>query len=166
MTDKVQLPDYREMSPAVAERFRAIDAREVVLKVENVNKTFKGDDKPPVLGDISFEVRRREFVSIIGASGCGKSTLIRCIGGLETPTSGRILCKGEPVTGPGGDRGMVFQDYSLFPWLTVKKNIMFGPMMRGEGRDTSEDEARRWLEMVGLTSHANAYPHQLSGGMR
>lgn len=166
MSDRIQLPDYREMSPAVAERFRAIEAREVVLEVEGVKKTFEGDSKPPVLGDIGFTVRRREFVSIIGTSGCGKSTLIRCIGGLETPDSGRITCKGEPVTGPGGDRGMVFQDYSLFPWLTVKRNIMFGPRMRGDGYDASEDEARSWLEMVGLTGHADAYPHQLSGGMR
>jgi NitT/TauT family transport system ATP-binding protein len=166
MTEKVQLPDYREMSPAVAERFRAIESRETVLQVRNVGKSFPGDAKPPVLGDIGFEVRRREFVSIIGTSGCGKSTLLRCIGGLEAPTSGEILCKGVPVTGPGGDRGMVFQDYSLFPWLTVKRNIMFGPMMRGDGRGASEDEARSWLEMVGLASHADAYPHQLSGGMR
>ncbi len=167
MEAALQLPDYRDLSPGVAERFRAIEAREVVLEVEHLRKEFPGTPgSPPVLGDISFKVHRREFVCVIGASGCGKSTLLRILGGLETHDGGMVKVKGSPVDWPGADRGMVFQDYTLFPWLTVQKNVMFGPRMRGQGSATSEEEARQWLEMVGLGAQANAYPHQLSGGMK
>jgi NitT/TauT family transport system ATP-binding protein len=164
----LSLPDYRDLSPAGLARFQAIGAREVVLEVEHLHKDFPGGKAgvAPVLGDISFRVHRREFICIIGASGCGKSTLLRILGGLETHDGGIVKVKGRPVDGPGADRGMVFQDYTLFPWLSVKKNVMFGPRMRGIGAATSAEEARQWLEMVGLGSHADAYPHQLSGGMK
>jgi NitT/TauT family transport system ATP-binding protein len=164
----LSLPDYRDLSPAGVERFKAIEARDVVLEVDHLHKDFPGakTGAAPVLGDISFRVHRREFICIIGASGCGKSTLLRILGGLETHDGGTVKVKGKPVNGPGADRGMVFQDYTLFPWLTVKKNVMFGPRMRGIGATTSAEEARQWLEMVGLGSHADAYPHQLSGGMK
>ncbi len=103
---------------------------------------------------------------MIGPSGCGKSTLIRILAGLERQTSGSVLLDGKPVEGPGADRGMVFQGYTLFPWLTVKKNVMFGLKMNGHSSMHAEREALQWLDLVGLTKFANAYPHQLSGGMK
>jgi NitT/TauT family transport system ATP-binding protein len=102
----------------------------------------------------------------VGPSGCGKSTLVRTLAGLEKHNSGEILLDGKPIKGPGQDRGMVFQGYSLFPWLTVKKNVMFGPEMNGATHNDAERDALLWLELVGLEKFANAYPHELSGGMR
>jgi NitT/TauT family transport system ATP-binding protein len=159
----MSLPDYREQTPEVAARFARIREREVILEVRNLTKTF-GENTP--LDRISLEIRRREFLCVLGASGCGKSTLIRILAGLETPTSGEILLDGKAVSGPGPDRGMVFQGYTLFPWLTVKKNVMFGLKMSGRSSFDSESEAREWIAMVGLSKFENAYPHELSGGMK
>jgi NitT/TauT family transport system ATP-binding protein len=103
---------------------------------------------------------------VIGASGCGKSTLIRILAGLDFPSDGRVLIDAAAVHGPGSDRGMVFQGYTLFPWLTVRKNVMFGLEMKGIGRTKADADARFWIEMVGLTKFCDAYPHQLSGGMK
>jgi NitT/TauT family transport system ATP-binding protein len=118
------------------------------------------------LSGIQFDVHRREFISVIGPSGCGKSTLIRIVAGLETPTSGSIRIDGNPVDGPGADRGMVFQGYTLFPWLSVKRNVMFGPKMKGMKKALAERKALEWLDLVGLADFANHYPAQLSGGMK
>jgi NitT/TauT family transport system ATP-binding protein len=118
------------------------------------------------LSDISFTTHRREFLSIVGSSGCGKSTLIRILAGLEEQTSGDVLLDGQPVCGPGSDRGMVFQSYTLFPWLTVKKNVMFGLEINKYGPVESERQALQWLQLVGLEKFADSYPHQLSGGMK
>jgi NitT/TauT family transport system ATP-binding protein len=162
-----ELPNYLEQSPAVAERFERIYQRDVILEVKKLSKRFttaQGDIE--ALRDINFKVHRREFVCVIGPSGCGKSTLIRILAGLETHSEGDVLLDGQPVTGPGRDRGMVFQGYSLFPWLSVKRNVMFGPEMSGHSRGAAESHARQWLELVGLSKFADAYPHQLSGGMR
>jgi len=104
--------------------------------------------------------------AILGASGCGKSTLVRLLAGLEQPTSGELLLDGKEVDGPGADRGMVFQGYTLFPWLTVKDNVMFGPRMKGMSREAAREEAEQWLSLVSLESFAHSYPHQLSGGMK
>ncbi len=104
---------------------------------------------------------------MVGPSGCGKSTLVRILAGLEEHTGGDVLLQGKPVTGPGSDRGMVFQGYTLFPWLTVKRNVMFG--LEGEqchGKLESDREAMQWLQLIGLEKFADAYPHQLSGGMK
>jgi NitT/TauT family transport system ATP-binding protein len=114
------------------------------------------------LRGIDFSVHRREFVCVIGPSGCGKSTLIRILAGLETHSCGEVLLDGRPVAGPGRDRGMVFQGYSLFPWLTVKRNVMFGPEMSGFSRSVAEAQALQWLDLIGLSGFADAYPHQLS----
>jgi NitT/TauT family transport system ATP-binding protein len=103
---------------------------------------------------------------VIGPSGCGKSTLIRLLAGLDEPTAGQVLLDGKPVAGPGPDRGMVFQGYTLFPWLTVKKNVMFGLRCKGWSDQRAESEARQWIEMVGLRRFEDAYPSQLSGGMK
>jgi NitT/TauT family transport system ATP-binding protein len=156
--------DYREQSEAVAARFRKLKERPVVLEVKDLGKTFGGTT---ALREVSFEVRRREFLCVVGASGCGKSTLARILAGLEQPTSGAMLLDGAPACeGPGADRGMVFQGYTLFPWLTVRRNIMFGPRMAGLGRLAAEAEADQWISLVGLSAFADAYPHELSGGMK
>jgi NitT/TauT family transport system ATP-binding protein len=119
-----------------------------------------------VLDDISFGVRRREFLSIIGPSGCGKSTLIRIAAGLETATRGEFRLDGKIVRGTGAERGMVFQKYSLFPWLSVKKNVMFGLESTGRDSDEAEEIAEQWLEIVGLEKYGEYFPKQLSGGMQ
>ena len=158
---------YLDQSLAVAERFTRIYQREKVLQVEHLSKSFDtAQGRTEALRDVSFTVHRREFVCIVGASGCGKSTLVRMLAGLDFPSQGRMLLDGQPVTGPGHDRGMVFQGYSLFPWLTVLRNVMFGPEMSGTGHDEAQARAHEWLALVGLQKFANAYPHQLSGGMR
>ena len=154
---------YRNQSEAVAERFRKIKQRPVVLEVKDLTKRF-GDTL--ALDNVSFEVHRREVVCVVGASGCGKSTLVRLLAGLEQPTSGQLLLDGKEVDGPGADRGMVFQGYTLFPWLTIKENVMFGPKMKGMSREAAREEADQWLSLVSLESFAESYPHQLSGGMK
>ncbi|QOV90834.1 ABC transporter ATP-binding protein [Humisphaera borealis] len=167
MLQQLDLPSYKEKEPAVAERFERIYARPVVLEARSVSRQFESARGPvDALRDINFNVHRREFITVIGPSGCGKSTLIRILAGLDHPTSGQILLDGKPVSGPGPDRGMVFQGYTLFPWLTVKKNVMFGPISKGLGPTRAEQDAMQWIQMVGLEKFADHYPHQLSGGMR
>ncbi len=163
----IHLPSYTEQSELVKKRFDKLKQRPKVLEVKSASRVFstpKGDVH--ALDNISFNVHRREFISVIGQSGCGKSTLIRILAGLESVTSGQVLLDGKQIDGPGPDRGMVFQGYTLFPWLTVKKNVMFGMKMRGESGTSAESEAMQWLDIVGLTRFANAYPHELSGGMK
>ena len=167
MSDKINLPSYLEQSTAVRERFDRLKAREVILEVKHLSKTYKTAKGDVIaLKNINFKTHRRELVCIIGPSGCGKSTLIRILAGLDSHTSGDVLLDNKPVTGPGRDRGMVFQGYTLFPWLTVKKNIMFGLEMNNIGAEEAAREATLWLELVGLEKFANAYPHELSGGMK
>jgi NitT/TauT family transport system ATP-binding protein len=156
---------YLDQSEAVRARFAKIRQRDVILEVRDLGKRFRSPQgEVDALRGINFNVHRREFICVIGPSGCGKSTLARILAGLDHHTSGEALLDGKPITGPGQDRGMVFQGYSLFPWLTVKKNVMFGPLMNGRG--DAESDALLWLELVGLEKFADAYPHQLSGGMR
>ena len=166
-SDTSGLPDYRLQAPAVAERFRRLKERPVVLEVDRLGREFPGEHGMiTALREVSFRVHRREFVCVIGPSGCGKSTLIRMVAGLDHPTSGRMLLDGREVTGPGPDRGMVFQGYTLFPWLTVTQNVMFGLEMQGVDRTSAESRAREWIDLVGLGRFATAYPAQLSGGMK
>jgi NitT/TauT family transport system ATP-binding protein len=163
----IQLPSYLHQSAAVKARFDKLKQREVILEVRNLGKHFDAQQgQVTALRDINFKTHRREFVCVIGPSGCGKSTLIRILAGLESPSSGEVLLDNKPVTEPGPDRGMVFQGYTLFPWLTVKRNVMFGLEMQGLNRVTAESEAMNWIELVGLEKFADAYPHQLSGGMK
>ncbi len=162
-----ELPSYLDQSPKVRERFERLKQRPVILQVEGLGKTFESPQgKVTALNNINFKTHRREFVCVIGPSGCGKSTLIRILAGLEEQTSGEVLLDGKSVHGPGPDRGMVFQGYTLFPWLTVKKNVMFGLERSGKDRNTAEEEARSWIDLVGLSKFENSYPHQLSGGMK
>jgi NitT/TauT family transport system ATP-binding protein len=159
---KPPLPD-----DASRERLDRMKGRESVLEVRDLGKTFESAQGPvEALRGVSFSVHRREFLCVVGASGCGKSTLIRILAGLEEKTSGEVLVDGHPVDGPGRDRGMVFQGYTLFPWLTVLRNVAFGLEMGGSGRSTAETDAGEWIELVGLKGFEEKYPHQLSGGMK
>ena len=163
----LQLPDYREQSPEVSARFAVLYSRPVVLDLQKVGKTFTvGKHAENVLEVIDLQVHHREFLSIIGPSGCGKSTLARIVAGLDGASRGVVLLEGKPVEGPGPDRGMVFQSYSLFPWQTVLANVMFPLVLQGHGRSVAEAEARTWVDIVGLGRYENHYPCQLSGGMK
>jgi NitT/TauT family transport system ATP-binding protein len=158
---------YLNQTPEVRSRFDRLKSREVLLTVGKLGKIFRSKSGATVaLDDINFVTHRREFLCIVGPSGCGKSTLIRILAGLEDQTSGEVLLGGKPVKGPGKDRGMVFQAYTLFPWLTVKKNVMFGLETNGTSRFEAEEQALQWLGLIGLEKFAEAYPHQLSGGMK
>jgi NitT/TauT family transport system ATP-binding protein len=169
MNTTLELPPYTEQAPAVAERFRQLKTRPVILEVRDLVKEFRSPAGTTVraLDRISFHTHRREILCVIGPSGCGKSTLARVLAGLDPSTSGQVLLDGKPVSGPGPDRGMVFQGYTLFPWLTVLKNVMFGLQLpAGASSDSAERQAREWIQLVGLARFADAYPHQLSGGMK
>ena len=159
--------DFKIQSPETAARFARIYQREVILSVQELKKSFlKNDAERVVFDHLSFDVHRREFITIIGPSGCGKSTFIRIAAGLDEASGGTILLSGQPVTGPGPDRGMVFQGYTLFPWLSVKRNVMFGLRMKGVSDVAAEALARQWIAMVGLEKFEESYPHELSGGMK
>jgi NitT/TauT family transport system ATP-binding protein len=135
-----------------------------LLQAINAGKIYQGGIE--ALRNANLTIAPGEFVCLIGASGCGKSTLLRMIAGFETITSGQILTRGRPIAGPGPDRGMVFQDYGLFPWLTIRKNIAFGPIARGKPKHEAIATADRFVSMMGLERFADSYPHQLSGGMK
>jgi ABC-type nitrate/sulfonate/bicarbonate transport system ATPase subunit len=135
--------------------------------IRGVTKRFAADDGDvEALARIDVAIDEGQFVCLIGASGCGKSTLLRIIAGFEEPTTGDVAIAGKPITGPGSDRGMVFQDYALFPWLTVRQNIGFGPRQRQLPRREVEEIADQLVKLVGLERSANRYPSQLSGGMK
>jgi NitT/TauT family transport system ATP-binding protein len=136
---------------------------EPILRVEALGKRYGAVE---ALRGADLRVERGEFICLLGASGCGKSTLLRIVAGFETPSAGRVIVSGRQVTGPGPNRGMVFQDYGLFPWLTVRENVGFGPRARGLPRAEVARTADRFVATVGLQRFADAYPHQLSGGMK
>jgi NitT/TauT family transport system ATP-binding protein len=165
--DQLQLPSYLHQTPEVAKYLADLKSRRVVMAIDRVSREFDtGRGKFLALSNINHVVRARELTCVIGPSGCGKSTLIRILAGLEHTTSGAVMIDGLPVRGPGADRGMVFQNYTLFPWLTVKKNVMFGLKMKGVSASRMEEAAHRWLDVVGLTQFAESYPSELSGGMK
>ena len=138
-----------------------------ILTVRGVTKRFAvGDGEVEALAPVDLTIHRGEFVCMIGASGCGKSTLLRIIAGFEEPTTGDVAIDGKAITGPGSDRGMVFQDYALFPWMTVRENISFGPRQRQLPREEIERTTDEFIKMVGLERFADRYPNQLSGGMK
>jgi len=141
--------------------------RQTRLAIRGATKRFTaGDDEIEALARVDLTIAEGEFVCLIGASGCGKSTLLRIIAGFEEPTTGEVLVNGKPIAGPGSDRGMVFQDYALFPWMTVRQNIGFGPRQRSLPRARVEEIADEFLRLVGLERFADRYPSQLSGGMK
>lgn len=137
------------------------------LEVCNLSKNFKSQGKQlTVLQDINLKVYKSDFVCVVGASGCGKSTLLNIIAGLMQPSSGEVRVDNEVVLGPGPDRGMVFQGYTLYPWLTVSENVGFGSKLRRLSSSERKQRIAYFLEIVGLTRFAKAYPNQLSGGMK
>jgi NitT/TauT family transport system ATP-binding protein len=137
------------------------------LSIERVSKVFEGRSSDvAALEDVSIDVSPGEFLVIVGPSGCGKSTLLDLLAGLSAPTSGRLLVDGAPITGPGPDRGVVFQQYALLPWRTALRNIEFGLEGKGLTRRVRTATARTYLDIVGLSGFADRYPHELSGGMR
>jgi NitT/TauT family transport system ATP-binding protein len=140
-----------------------------ILVANDVSKTYFDTvekDNVVALQGLSLSVRANEFVSVIGPSGCGKSTFLRIVAGLDKPTSGEILVSGNKVTGPGADRGMVFQEYALLPWKTTEANIEFGLRLKGMDKAERQQITQRFVDLVGLTGFEKKYPHQLSGGMR
>jgi NitT/TauT family transport system ATP-binding protein len=137
------------------------------IQVEAVSRAFAaGGAETPALVDVDLDVAGREFICLLGPSGCGKSTLLNIVAGFLRPSAGRVLVDGAPVTGPGADRGVVFQEYALFPWLTVEGNVEFGPRLRGMPAAARRRVVGRYLELVGLAPHAQKFPAQLSGGMK
>ncbi|WP_422393047.1 ABC transporter ATP-binding protein [Neomoorella humiferrea] len=133
----------------------------------NLSRVFNiKRQKITALDNVSLEVKEGEFVTILGPSGCGKSTLLRIIAGLAEATSGQVYKDGRLVQGPGADRGMVFQSYTLFPWLTVRQNIEFGLTLKGMAEARRREIVDHYLEIIGLTPFADAYPKNLSGGMK
>jgi NitT/TauT family transport system ATP-binding protein len=144
-------------------------AAAVRIAFEHVSVEFQTGSGPlRVVDDVSYDIRDREFVSVIGPSGCGKTTMLNIVAGFVRPSAGRVVLDGEPVSGPGPDRGVIFQEYGVFPWLTVKENIAFGLRLKANRVGEQEREAicRRYMGLMGLTDFADAWPKTLSGGMR
>ena len=140
---------------------------DVQISIRNLGKTYVTDDSETVaIQDFNLDVKRGELIAVVGPSGCGKTTLLRMIAGLMEPTSGQILIDGIECKGPGPNRGMVFQDYALFPWRSVRKNVEFGLEIAGMEKDARHAKSDELLRMVGLESFADARIHELSGGMK
>ena len=149
------------MEPAVAER--------PIIVARGVSKVFHNSERktPTVaLQDISLDVERNRFVALLGPSGCGKTTILNIIAGFESPTTGKVEMDGAEIAGPGPDRGVIFQQPNLFPWLTVLDNVLFGPQVRGEDRAEALDRAHAIIDLVGLRDFASHFPYQISGGMQ
>jgi NitT/TauT family transport system ATP-binding protein len=139
------------------------------LQIESLHKTYTDSysgDEVVAIGDVSFDVAEGEFVSVLGPSGCGKTTVLNIAAGFVEQTGGTVTVAGKPVSGPGPDRGVVFQNHALFPWKTVLGNVTFGLRMRGVGRAEREATAAEYLRLVGLAGFEQRYPHELSGGMQ
>ena len=147
--------------------FEHIYTRPVMLETKQLTQIFQhGTSERTVLNQIDLRIHKREFVCVIGPSGCGKSTLSRVVAGLDDYHSGEVLIEGQKIKGPSSERGMVFQGYTLFPWKTVKENVMFGPLMKGISQTRAEEMAREWISIIGLEKYENQFPHELSGGMK
>lgn len=137
------------------------------ISVQGITKTFDlGGEQFVALDNVSLDIADNEFVTVVGPSGCGKSTLMNLLAGLDQPTSGKAVVDGKVVTGPGPDRGVIFQQYALFPWLSVRKNVEFGLKTAGLGAKERREKAEHFIDMVGLSQFADALPKMLSGGMK
>jgi ABC-type nitrate/sulfonate/bicarbonate transport system ATPase subunit len=136
------------------------------IDIEGLEKRFDNDPGPPVLGALDLRIAANEFVVLLGRSGCGKTTLLNIVAGLERPSAGSVAVDGRAVTGPGGGKGMVFQQGALFPWLTARRNIAFAAANRGLARDAAHARADELLDLVGLAGAGDKYPFELSGGMQ
>ncbi|MDB5079161.1 MAG: ATP-binding protein [Chloroflexi bacterium] len=137
------------------------------IAIKNVTKVYQGTSRNvTALDNVSLDIQANEFVVIVGPSGCGKTTLLNIIAGLEKTSDGEVQVDGKPVREPGSDRGVIFQQYALFPWLTVQQNVEFGLKIKGVSRQKRAEIARHYLELVGLKDFPNALPKELSGGMK
>jgi NitT/TauT family transport system ATP-binding protein len=139
------------------------------IECQSVHKTYRDAAEGTeivALDGLTLDIEPREFLTLLGPSGCGKSTLLNIIAGFEKPDDGKVLLNGAPIERPGPDRGVVFQDYGLFPWLNVQQNVEYGLREKGIGKAESRASAQRFLAMVGLTGFERRFPHELSGGMR
>ena len=138
------------------------------LAIQGISRVFTGNrgQSTQALLPIDFQVNDNDFVTILGPSGCGKSTMLRIVAGLDLPTTGQVLLDGQPVDGPGADRGMVFQSYTLFPWLSIAQNIRFGLRERGMPEAQQKERCDYFIAKVGLRGFENHFPKQLSGGMQ
>ena len=154
-------------SPAHASDLNSKPAHRGEIELKNLSMSFgQGASQVVAVNGVNLTVAPGEFVSIIGPSGCGKSTLLNVVAGFTPPTEGQALLDGVPITGPGPERGVVFQQYSLFPWMSVRKNVEFGLKMQGVAANKRETTARTLLGLAGLLAFENHYPDQLSGGMK
>lgn len=143
------------------------ETRPIKVKIDNVVKSFPTRNGEVVaLNGVNLDIQENEFITVVGPSGCGKSTLLNIIAGLSSPTNGKVYCDGKEVVGTGTDRGVVFQQYALFPWLTVKQNVMFGLEMQGKSKAEAAQIAEHYIKMVDLQDFADHYPKELSGGMK
>ncbi|MBQ0059724.1 MAG: ABC transporter ATP-binding protein [Lachnospiraceae bacterium] len=138
------------------------------LSVDGVTKVFEEKGKEPhvVLENLRFDIEEGQFISLLGPSGCGKTTLLTMMGGFQAPTSGKILLDGVPVEGPSSERGYVFQNYALFPWMTVEKNVAYGMKFSSMSAKEKQEKLKRLIEIAHLQGHEKKYPIQLSGGMQ
>jgi NitT/TauT family transport system ATP-binding protein len=139
------------------------------IEIQSVRKTYRDAAEGReilALDGVTLSIEPREFLTLLGPSGCGKSTLLNILAGFEKPDAGRALLNGDVITGPGPDRGVVFQDYALFPWLNIQQNVEYGLRERGVGKAEAHEISARYLAMVGLTGFERRFPHELSGGMR
>jgi NitT/TauT family transport system ATP-binding protein len=138
-----------------------------IIEIRNVSKDFiENGESLNAVDDVSLDIQENQFVVLIGPSGCGKTTLLNMLAGFVKPSKGQVLLKGTPVVEPGPDRGYVFQDYALFPWLTVMGNITFGLTHTGWEKGAAQGRAREMISLINLDGFENAYPHTLSGGMK
>ncbi|MCH6267202.1 ABC transporter ATP-binding protein [Neobacillus citreus] len=141
--------------------------RNVKVKIENLHKTYPSrNGEVTALNGVNLNIMENEFITVVGPSGCGKSTLLNIIAGLERPTSGKVLCDNQEINGTGTERGVVFQQYALFPWLTVKGNVQFGIHLQGIKGDEADQLAMKYIRMVDLEDFVDHYPKELSGGMK
>ena len=143
------------------------NAERVKLKIDGVKKIYNGrTGKVIALNGVNLDIHENEFVCVVGPSGCGKSTLLNIIAGLDTPTEGAAYIDGKRITTTGVERGVVFQQYALFPWMTVLKNVMFGPRLQGKSPEEAKEIAMNYIKVVQLEEFVNHYPKELSGGMK
>lgn len=143
------------------------EERRVKVKIDNVRRVFNTRNGEMIaLNGVSLDIMENEFICVVGPSGCGKSTLLNIIAGLLEPSSGKVYCDGKEVVGTGTERGVVFQQYALFPWMTVLKNVMFGLNLKGIKGKEAEEIAMKYIKMVQLEDFVNHYPKELSGGMK
>ncbi len=145
----------------------AREERNIKLKIDNVKKIYNSRNGEMIaLNGVNLDIYENEFICVVGPSGCGKSTLLNIIAGLLEPTSGSVYCDGKEVKGTGTERGVVFQQYALFPWMTVKKNVLFGLNLQGIKGAEAEEKAMKYIKMVQLEDFVDHYPKELSGGMK